>query len=70
MDIGLPIMDGLEATRQIREHGVDTCIIAVSAEVFETDSNQAVEAGCNAFFSKPVQKLELLRCISEMRVFD
>ena len=65
MDIGLPIMDGLEATRQIREHGVDTCIIAVSAEVFETDSNQAVEAGCNAFFSKPVQKLELLRCISE-----
>ena len=63
MDVGMPVMDGLEAARQIRQKDNDVCIIGCSAEAFEGDRHRALEAGCNAFLPKPIKREELLMCL-------
>ncbi|MEG1864308.1 MAG: response regulator [Alistipes sp.] len=60
MDIRMPIMDGLEATRAIREFNPNVPIIAITANAFDADKQQALNAGCNAFIAKPLRRLELL----------
>lgn len=54
MDIKMPRMGGLEATRIIRSYSKEIPIIALTAYAFETDKEQALEAGCNDFITKPV----------------
>ncbi len=63
-DLVMPIMDGFEVTRQLRRipKFEDTVIIANSASVFEHDQ-QSLEAGCNAFISKPIRADHLLDLI-------
>ena len=54
MDIQMPILDGLSATRKIRtELGLDIPIIALSAAVFDKDRDAATASGMDAFISKP-----------------
>lgn len=60
MDIRMPRMNGLEATRRIRVFDKDIPIIAVSANAFYTDRVNALEAGCNEYLTKPIKKQELL----------
>jgi len=62
MDIGLPIIDGLEATRRLREDPATALIrvIMVSAHALEADRQRAEEAGCNGFVSKPIRRQDLL----------
>lgn len=59
MDIKMPVMDGLEATRRIREVDKDIPIIAVTANAFDSDRTKALEAGCSAFIAKPLKRLDL-----------
>ena len=54
MDIKMPIMDGLEATKAIKENHPDLPIVALTANAFDSDRQLAMEAGCNDFLSKPV----------------
>lgn len=56
MDIGMPVLDGIEATREIRANPITQRIpiIAVTASVFESDRTAALDAGCDAFETKPV----------------
>lgn len=54
MDIKMPNLDGLEATRIIRQLSAEVPIIAQSAYAYEHDRNAAEEAGCNDFISKPI----------------
>ena len=54
MDIKMPNLDGLEATRIIRQLSAEVPIIAQSAYAYEHDRNAAEEAGCNYFISKPI----------------
>ena len=54
MDISMPRMDGLEATRKLRQRGCSLPIIAMTANVSEQDRNAAMEAGMNAFAEKPI----------------
>lgn len=65
MDIVMPVMDGIEATRQIRRLPThqETVIVAISAGAFGQDRQKSLEAGCNEFFSKPVQFKTLLQCL-------
>lgn len=62
MDIVMPVMDGLEATRQIRQIPSlqETVIIAISAGAFGPDRQKSLEAGCNEFLTKPVRFAALL----------
>ena len=67
MDVQMPVMDGLDATRFIRsrEHGTGkhVPIIALTAHAMKGDRERCLEAGMDAYVAKPVQKQELLHII-------
>ncbi|MEI6681631.1 MAG: response regulator [Bacteroidota bacterium] len=63
MDIKLPVMNGYEATRQIRQFNRDIIIIAQTAYAIAGDAEKALEAGCNAHVSKPVDRDHLMKLI-------
>jgi signal transduction histidine kinase/CheY-like chemotaxis protein len=65
MDIRMPKMDGLEATRLIREFNKDVIIIAQTAYAFPDDNIKAIEAGCNDYISKPINKTQLFGLIKK-----
>jgi len=60
MDIKLPIMDGYTATREIRKFNSDVIIIAQTAYALLGEERKALEAGCNDYLAKPIQKNDLL----------
>ena len=64
MDMKMPIMGGLEATRKIRELNPIIPIIALTANAFDADRVSAMEPGFNAFLTKPLKKEELLELFS------
>lgn len=70
MDIMMPGIDGLEATRQIRaldrEDAATTPIIAVSANAFADDRRLSREAGMDAHLSKPVSSQELVEALAHI----
>ena len=63
MDIRMPVMDGYEATRQIRAFNREVVIIAQTAFALSGDREKALEAGCNDHISKPIKKDELIQII-------
>lgn len=65
MDISLPIMDGYEATRKIRERLQSTPIIGLSAHAMSGDAERAREAGCNDYMTKPLNEDLLLKKLKE-----
>ena len=65
MDIRMPVMDGLEATRQIRKFNKDIIIIAQTAYAFSGNKEKAIEAGCNDYISKPVYMTLLYKLIKK-----
>jgi signal transduction histidine kinase/ActR/RegA family two-component response regulator len=65
MDMKMPIMDGYEAIRQIRQINKKSLIIAQTAFSLEGDKEKAIGAGCEQFISKPINKAELLALIKE-----
>ena len=65
MDIKMPVMDGLEATKAIKESLPDLPIIALTANAFDSDRQLAMEAGCNDFLSKPVSSELCLKTIKK-----
>jgi PAS domain S-box-containing protein len=64
MDIRLPLMNGLDATRRIREKGVKVPIIAQTAYAMSEDKEICLEAGCNDYISKPIHKELFLKKIA------
>jgi len=65
MDIRMPQMDGNEATRQIRQFNKGIIIIAQTAYAFSGDCEKAIEAGCNDYISKPIDKTILYELIKK-----
>ena len=68
MDVQMPVMDGLEATRRLRAADdpwlAQTPVIALSALVMPGDRQSCVEAGCDIYLSKPVRLDELVRTLT------
>jgi len=65
MDIQMPDMNGYEATRQIRQFNKDVVIIAQTAFGLSGDREKAIEAGCNDYIAKPINKAELLSLVQK-----
>lgn len=65
MDIRMPIMDGLTATREIRKFRQDVPIIAQTAYAMPDDKEKAINEGCTDFIAKPFKKDELLHIIDK-----
>ncbi|GLH73787.1 response regulator [Geothrix limicola] len=66
MDIGLPVLDGFDATRTLRERGAAMPIIALTAHALQSDQDKALAAGCNDFETKPVEFQQLMRKIRKL----
>ena len=58
-DIKMPVMDGIEALKEIRRYTAELPVIMQTAYAFDTDRRTAEEAGCNGFITKPVMPREL-----------
>jgi PAS domain S-box-containing protein len=65
MDIKMPGMNGLEATRQIRQFNKELIIIAQTAHAMAGDREKALEAGCNDYITKPIDEKRLLELIGK-----
>ena len=69
MDIMMPNMDGITATKRIRamnrQDAKDIPIIAMTANAFEEDARRCMEAGMNAHLSKPFQMKKVIETIAK-----
>ncbi|MDY0200686.1 MAG: PAS domain S-box protein [Tenuifilaceae bacterium] len=64
MDIKMPVMDGYEATAEIKKYRANLPVIAQTAYAFAADREKALNAGCNNYVSKPIDRKQLLALIS------
>ncbi|MBY0554379.1 response regulator [bacterium] len=65
MDVQMPGMDGLEATRRIRKQGYNKPIIALTAHALPFEATKSLEAGCNLHLTKPIDRNELINAIND-----
>jgi len=63
MDMHMPIMNGYEATKQLRAAGYSGPIIALTAHVEEHDRESCLEAGCDEYVTKPIERHELIELV-------
>ena len=65
MDIQMPGLNGLEATKQLREEGITTPIAALTAYTMPEDRAKCMAADCDDYISKPIDQNELRRVLEK-----
>ncbi|MBN1816849.1 MAG: response regulator [Sedimentisphaerales bacterium] len=65
MDIRMPGVDGCEATQALRQRGVKTPVVALTADTAESTMHRAYNAGCNDFLTRPVKLDQFLAIIDQ-----
>jgi len=68
MDVGLPVLDGLEATRLIKADPAtaDIPVVALTAHAMESDRRAALDAGCDGYLAKPAELSRVLEVVRSL----
>ncbi|MCB9025326.1 MAG: PAS domain S-box protein [Bdellovibrionaceae bacterium] len=70
MDIMMPVMDGYEATKELKKLGIKTPIIALSAHSLKSEIDKALEVGCDDYITKPVEINKLINIVRKYKKND
>lgn len=64
MDLQMPVLDGLAATRELRTQGFTNPIVALTARALSNERDHCFDAGCNDFLRKPITRPDLVRVLA------
>lgn len=67
MDLQMPVMDGLTATRALRQGGLSVPVVALTASAQSDDEQACMKAGCDAFLTKPINRALLVQTIGKFK---
>jgi len=65
MDLHMPNMDGYEATRALRNKGIETPVVALTADAMKGHDRQCIAAGCTDYIAKPIDRRQLTRVVQK-----
>ncbi len=65
MDMMMPHVNGYEAAKQLRKEGIKTPVIAVTANAMKGDNKECLEAGCDDYLAKPIDRRKLLKMLEK-----
>jgi signal transduction histidine kinase/CheY-like chemotaxis protein len=65
MDIRMPGMDGYQTTRQLKEMGFETIIIAITASIYDVERARVMEANCDDFLQKPFSETDIYELMAK-----
>ena len=67
MDIRLPVMDGIEATKQIKQYRPDMPVIVITAYALKSDEDRIWSSGCDEYMTKPLSKDKIFNLLNRIK---